>query len=250
VAGGGSIESVEPRSTLFHRSDAFNEKLIAANVTQVIGVVAPDLSINEELIDRWIVAAEEESCRFVLAANKSDKPDYAALLARLVPFAKLGYTVVSLAATQDVAPLLPFLHRQRTVLVGQSGMGKSTILNAIAPGARAKTSEISEALLTGRHTTSQSTLYPLGDDPADGWVVDSPGLKEFGLAHVAPEALADAFVEIRPLLGHCRFRDCRHDREPGCAVREAVRRGEIAPHRVALLHRLVHDSKSARDPAR
>ncbi|MEO8305045.1 MAG: ribosome small subunit-dependent GTPase A, partial [Betaproteobacteria bacterium] len=235
VAGGGSIENVEPRSTLFHRSDAFNEKLIAANVTQVIGVVAPDLSVNEELINRWIVTAEAQACRFVLAANKSDKPDYAALLARLEPFARLGYSVVRMAATLDVVPLLPFLDGQRTVLVGQSGMGKSTILNAIAPGARAKTAEISEALLTGRHTTSQSTLYLLGDDADAGWVVDSPGLKEFGLAHIAPEVLADAFVEIRPLLGHCRFRDCRHDREPGCAIQEAVRRGEIARHRVALL---------------
>jgi ribosome biogenesis GTPase / thiamine phosphate phosphatase len=250
AAGGGSIEEVEPRSTLFYRSDAFNEKLIAANVTQVIGVVAPDLAVDEELVDRWIVGAEAQACRFVLVANKADKADFAALLARVEPFGRLGYAIVPLSAVHDIAPLLPIIRGQRSVLIGQSGMGKSTILNAIAPNAHAKTAEISEALLTGRHTTSQSSLYMLGPDASAGWVVDSPGLKVFGLGHVAPEILADAFVEIRPLLGHCRFRDCHHDREPGCAIQEAARRGDIAPHRVALLHRLVRESKAVRDPDR
>ena len=250
MAGGGSIEAVDPRTTLLYRSDQFQEKLIAANVTQVIGVVAPDLAVDEELVNRWIVGAEAQGCRFVLAANKSDQPDFGSLLARLKPFATLGYALVSLSATRDVAPLLPFLHDHRTVLIGQSGMGKSTILNAVAPHANAKTAEISEALFAGRHTTSQSTLYPLPANIGEGWIVDSPGLKVFGLAHVAPETIADAFVEIRPLLGHCRFRDCRHDREPGCAVREAVERGEVAPHRVALMHRLIRESTAVRDPAR
>ena len=127
-------------------------------------------------------------------------------------------------------------------------MGKSTILNAIAPHAQAKTAEVSEALSAGRHTTSHSTLYPLPVDEGGGWVVDSPGLKMFGLAHVAPEAIAEAFVELRPLLGHCRFRDCRHDREPGCAVRQAVEAGTIAPFRIALLQRLVRESEAMRAP--
>jgi ribosome biogenesis GTPase / thiamine phosphate phosphatase len=248
--GGGVIEEVLPRATLFYRSDAYKQKLIAANVTQVIGVVAPDLGLDEELINRWIIGAEAEGCRLVLAANKSDKPDYAVLLARLAPFAALGYTVVSLSARDDVSPLLPWLQGQRTVLIGQSGMGKSTILNAVSPGSAAKTSEISEALSAGRHTTTHSTLYPLPATLGDGWIVDSPGMKAFGLAHLAPEAVISAFVELRPLIGHCRFRDCRHDREPGCAVREAVARGEIAPHRVALLRALVGASEAARAPGR
>jgi ribosome biogenesis GTPase len=250
VTGGGVIETVLPRSTLFYRSDAFNEKLIAANVTQVIGVVSPDLGVDFELVDRWIIAAEAQGARFALVANKSDKPDFTALLARLEQIAKLGYPIVPMSAKQSVAPIVPLLGRERTVLIGQSGMGKSTILNAIIPEAGAKTAEISEALSTGRHTTSQSTLYPLGEELDDGWIVDSPGLKVFGLAHIAPDALAEAFVEIRPLLGRCRFRDCRHDREPGCAVHEAAARGEIAPHRIALLHRLVRESQAVRNPAR
>ena len=250
AAGGGSIESALPRTTLLYRSDEFREKLIAANVTQVIGVVAPDVAVDEELVNRWVVAAETEHCRFVLVANKADRPGFDALLARLEPIAALGYEVVPMSAQLDVAPLLPFLAGQRTVLIGQSGMGKSTILNAVAPNASAKTAEVSEALFAGRHTTSQSTLYPLPADKGGGWIVDSPGLKVFGLAHVDPEAIEDAFVEIRPLLGRCRFRDCRHDREPGCAVRAAVDAGTVAPFRVALMHRLLAESRAVRDPSR
>ena len=168
MAGGGSIESVLPRTTLLYRSDEFREKLIAANVTQVIGVVAPDITVDEELVNRWIVGAEAQRCRFVLAANKSDQPGFAAFLARLQPFAELGYAVVPVSAQQDLTPLLPLLRGERTVLIGQSGMGKTTILNAVAPHAQAKTATISEALSTGRHTTSQSTLYPLPESNGGG----------------------------------------------------------------------------------
>lgn len=250
VAGGGAIESVAPRTTLFYRSDAFREKLIAANVDQVVGVVAPDLAIDEDLVNRWIVAAEAEGCRFVLVANKSDKEGFDALMTRLAPYAALGCTVLPMAAKRDPAPLLPWLAGRHSVLIGQSGMGKSTILNAVVPAAGAKTAAISEARSTGRHTTTHSTLHALPAALGNGWIVDSPGMKAFGLAHVAPEAIERAFVEIRPLVGHCRFRDCRHDREPGCAVREAVAAGKIAAHRLALLRALVAASEAARAPGR
>ena len=248
VVGGGVIETLAPRTTLFYRSDAFKERLIAANVTQVIGVVAPDLSIDEELVNRWIVAAEAQGCRFVLAANKADQPDFDALLERLEPYARLGYSIVPLSATHDASPLGRWIKSQNTVLIGQSGMGKSTILNALLPDAGAKTAEVSEALSTGRHTTTHSTLYLLSGAADDGWLVDSPGMKVFGLAHIAPEELAHAFVELRPVLGHCRYRDCRHDREPGCAVSAAVESGSIAPFRVALLQRLFRESTASRAP--
>ncbi len=246
VAGGGAIERVAPRTTLFYRSDALREKLIAANVTQIVAVVAPDLTLDEELVNRWAIAAQTQGCRFVLAANKADKPGFDRLLQRLAPFAALGYPVVPLAAKQDASPLRPWVLQQHSVLIGQSGMGKSTILNALAPGAAASTSEISEALAAGRHTTTHSTLYPLGPALADGWLVDSPGMKAFGLAHVAPEAIPEAFVEFRPVLGQCRFRDCRHDREPDCALRALVECGAAAPHRLALLRTLLRDSEAVR----
>jgi ribosome biogenesis GTPase len=250
VAGGGAIESVLPRTSLVYRSDAFREKLIAANVTQIVGVVAPELGLDEELINRWMIAAEAEGCRFVLAANKSDLPDYPALLARLRPYAALGYPVVELAATRDIGPLVPWLRARHTVLVGQSGMGKSTLVNALIPGAGIRVGEVSAALATGRHTTTSTTLYPLPGIGADAWIVDSPGMKAFGLSHLDPANIAEAFVELRPFLGTCRFRDCRHDAEPGCAVQAAVRDGRVAPHRVALMHAMLRDAHAARDPAR
>jgi ribosome biogenesis GTPase len=250
VAGGGAIEAVLPRTNLIYRSDAFKEKLIAANVTLVIGVVAPDLPADFELIDRWSVAAEAEGCAFLLVANKADLPNAQALVERLAPWRALGYTVLPMSAKRDVTPLNALVQGQHSVLVGQSGMGKSTMLNALAPSVAARTAEISVALATGRHTTTETTLHPIPDDPGRGWIVDSPGMKAFGLAHLPPHAIEEAFVEIRPLLGQCRFRDCRHDREPGCAVQAAVDRGEIAPHRVALLHAMVAESEAVRDPAR
>jgi ribosome biogenesis GTPase / thiamine phosphate phosphatase len=250
MAGGGAIESVAPRTSLLYRSDAFREKLIAANVTQIVGVVAPGLGLDEELINRWMIAAESQGCRFVIAANKSDLPEYSTLLARLAPFAALGYAVVELAAVRDAAPVIPWLAGNRSVLVGQSGMGKSTIVNSLIPSAAIRVREVSASLATGRHTTTATTLYPLPALGADTWIVDSPGMKAFGLAHLDPAAIAEAFVELRPLLGHCRFRDCRHDAEPGCVIQAAVDRGLVAPHRIALLHSMIREARAIRDPAR
>jgi len=249
VHGGGVVVAVLPRRNLVYRSDAFKEKLIGANVTLVVGVVAPDLPVDLELVDRWTIAAETESCAFVLAVNKADLPGVDALRARLAPFARLGYPVVPLSATRDVSPLRPHLAGRHAVLVGQSGMGKSTILNAVAPEAAARTGAVSHALETGRHTTTETTLHPIPGDAAGGWIIDSPGMNAFSLAHVDPKALPEAFVELRPFLGACRFRDCRHDREPDCAVRAAVERGAVAPHRLALLLRMQAESQAARRQA-
>jgi ribosome biogenesis GTPase len=250
IAGGGVIDALLPRESLLYRSDGFKDRLIAANVTQIVGVVAPDVGLDEELVHRWTIAAEAADCALVIAANKSDDPASAALLARLAPFAALGYPVIALAARQSIAPLAERLADARTVLIGASGVGKSTILNAAVPGVDARTAEISTALRTGRHTTSHSTLHVLPGGSDEHWIIDSPGIKAFGLAHLAPEAIVDAFVEIRPLAPHCRFRDCRHDREPDCAVLAAVDRGAVAAHRVALLRALVAGSIAAGAPGR
>lgn len=249
VTGGGVIESVAPRANLVYRSDAFRQKLLAANVTQIVGVVAPDLTLDEELIHRWMIAAEALPCRFVLVANKADLPGFDALRTRLAPVGALGYPVVEVSALHDAAPMIPWLTGRHTVLVGQSGMGKSTLINDLVPEAQARTTEVSASLQTGRHTTTSTTLYRLPGLGDDAWIVDSPGMKAFGLAHLEPADIAAAFVELRPLLGRCRFRDCRHDREPGCAVQAAVEDGRIAPHRLLLLHTLLREAEGARDPA-
>jgi ribosome biogenesis GTPase / thiamine phosphate phosphatase len=247
-ASGGAIVSIEPRRSLLYRSDAFKEKLIAANVSQVLGVVSSDVPVDEHLLNRWIIATEAERCRFVLVVNKSDLPGAALFARRFASYAALGYPVIPVSATHDVAPLRQWIAGQHSVVIGQSGMGKSTLINALLPGVAAKIGEISEALRSGRHTTTSTALYRLPD--GSGWLVDSPGMKVFGLAHCSPDAIAHAFVELRDLIPACRFRDCRHDREPGCAVRAAVAEGRVAPQRVTLLQALLREAEMARDPAR
>lgn len=238
--GSGVVVDVLARTSLCYRSDAHREKLIAANVTQIVGIVAPDPPYDDELVNRWTIAAESSECRFLLVANKSDLPGSDALLPRLAPFAALGYPVIRTSALSHARELVPWLAGQRSVLVGQSGMGKSTLINALLPGTAARIGDVSASLQTGRHTTTQTTLYPID---ATSWIVDSPGMQEFGLAHLEPEYIAHAFVELRPLLGHCRFRNCRHDLEPGCAVQHAVAAGDVLPWRLDLLHRLLADSE-------
>lgn len=219
-----------PRSSLLYRSDAYREKLIAANTTQIVLVVATEPGFSDELLSRALVAAEHDRLRAVIVLNKCDLGEQLpAARAQLAPFAALGYPVIELCARQSAAPLLPLLHGQLSVLVGQSGMGKSTLINALIPGAAAATREISTALDSGKHTTTHARLYRLEDDTA---IIDSPGLQEFGLAHLTRGDVENAFVEFRAEVGNCRFRDCRHEAEPDCGVKAAVAAGRIAERRL------------------
>jgi len=236
----GVIESIEERQTLLYRSNEFKQKLIAANVTQIVIVVATEPSFSDELITRCLVAAECQDMKALIVLNKCDlkeRLDFATT--NLAAFEQLGYPVLRLSAHASVDLLRPFLSGHTSVLVGQSGMGKSTLTNALIPGANAPTREISDALDSGKHTTTHATLYRLDDQSR---LIDSPGLQEFGLRHLSSNAIEYGFPELRPLLGKCRFRDCRHDREPDCAVFAAVKSGQISPRRYAVFRALRNEA--------
>jgi ribosome biogenesis GTPase len=240
----GVIEAVAPRRTLLQRAAPHRSKLIAANATQLAVVVAGEPSFSDELVCRALVEAEHAGVRSLIVLNKADlAAPTAAARARLAPICAVGYLLVEISATHDVAPLRRRLQGETTVLLGQSGMGKSTLVNALVPEANAETREISRFLDSGKHTTTHSRLHRLDADTA---VVDCPGLQELGLAHLDATAIELGFPELRALRGDCRFADCRHRQEPGCAVHVALAAGRLHPRRLELFHRIRDAEAGAR----
>lgn len=233
----GVIEGIQPRSSLLYRSNEHKQKLIAANVDQLVVVVATEPAFSDELLTRALLAAESEEIRPLIVLNKCDLSDkLPAARERLKIFAEIGYPILELSALAHAEDLRPSLHGVTSVLVGQSGMGKSTLVNALVPEANAATREISLALDSGKHTTTHATLYHLD---RESHLIDSPGLQEFGLGHLDRQDIEYAFREFRPFLGQCRFRDCQHNREPDCALTAAVNAGKINERRFAVYHRLM-----------
>lgn len=242
--GQGVVEAIDPRCALLYRSDQFRQKLIAANVTQVVIVLAVVPSFYEELLNRCIAAAENQRLSVVIVLNKFDlAAESTQAMERLALYSALGYRVIPLVARRDTSALRPALKGQVSVLVGQSGMGKSTIVNALVPGAGAATSEISAALDSGRHTTTHARLYHLD---ADADLIDSPGMQEFGLHHLAQADIAEAFIEFRPFLGKCRFHNCRHLVEPGCAIAQAAQGRAVDARRLDAYRKLVREIESGK----
>lgn len=232
----GVVEETLPRTSLLYRSNAYRSKMLAANVTQIVIVLATHPSFYEALLNRCLIAAEAAGIRALIVLNKCDLADNTNSMKLLQRYADLGYQVQPLSAKQDVSPLRIWLHGNTSVLVGQSGMGKSTIINALLPDSNIRTREVSEVLDSGKHTTTAAHLYHLG---AHTDLIDSPGLQEFGLNHLSIEQLEHAFIEFRPYLGKCRFNNCRHLQEPDCAIGQAVAADTICRERLTYYQSIV-----------
>jgi ribosome biogenesis GTPase len=242
------IEKIAERSTLLYRSDQYKSKLLAANITRLFIVVATEPSFADDLVSRSLVACEAAGVEAHLILNKVDVTEpLARARERAGLYASLGYPLHEVSARADpagaVATLMPLLEGQSSIFIGQSGMGKSSLINLLVPDADIAVREISEALDTGKHTTTFTRLYRLPGAQGGGQIIDSPGFQEFGLYHLTEGMLERAFVEFKPYLGGCKYYNCRHLAEPQCAVLGAVEDGKIAKIRHELYAQLLHESE-------
>jgi len=242
----GAIDAVLPRANLLYRSDEMRSKQFAANVDQLLIVVAVEPTFSDDLTGRALAGAWSAGIAPLIVLNKIDLADgLAGARERLAPLRALDVPVIELSAHEaDTvrAQLAPHLAGRTSLLLGQSGMGKSTLLNALVPEARAATREYSAALDMGRHTTTSTRLYHLPSPGGD--LIDSPGFQAFGLQHLSREDIVRGFPEFLPHIEHCRFYNCSHRHEPGCGVVAALQAGSIDAGRYALYRRILEENEA------
>ncbi|ANN80338.1 ribosome small subunit-dependent GTPase A [Bordetella flabilis] len=242
----GAIERILPRSNLLYRSDDMRAKQFAANVDRLFIVVATEPTFSDDLVGRALAGAWSVGITPFIVLNKIDIPQgLEHARARLAPLARLGVPVLEVSAVDTASArraLFPHMAGHVSLLLGQSGMGKSTLLNALVPDANAATREHSTALDMGRHTTTSTHLYHL---PEGGDLIDSPGFQAFGLQHLTRDEIARGFPEFTAPAEHCRFYNCTHQHEPGCGVLAALAAGTIDRARHALYLRILEENAAA-----
>jgi len=244
----GVVVAMEDRRSVLLRPDNYNKlKPVAANIDHIIIVIAPEPQSFPNLIDRYLVAAHASGIEPVILLNKVDQihdMDQFMEQQQLAVYPQLGYRWLTASTKQQngLATLKTFLQNKTSVFVGQSGVGKSSLINALLPDACAAIGALSE-IGKGNHTTSTARLFHFADDGSSsvtGNIIDSPGIREFGLWHIAAADLLNHFIEFQPYLGRCKFRDCSHHNEPLCGIREAIAAGYITQQRFDSYWQIKH----------
>lgn len=246
----GTIEKVEARDNLFYRQDEMRTKSFAANLDQVLILMAAEPEFSENQLTRALIAAEAAGIRPIIALNKSDLTEpFGRAWTKLAPYRAMGYQMLSLAikpkAADDntqtpVQSLMPLMQGQKTLVLGPSGAGKSSLTNLLIPHAHVLTAEISQALNSGKHTTTSTTLYWIDADRTTA-LIDSPGFQEFGLHHIEPMHLAAYMPDIKAHAQNCKFYNCTHLHEPGCGVINELKRSDEPSSISASRYRLYGD---------
>ena len=230
----GVVIAQHPRHSELCRPDNRGKlRPVAANIDRIIIIIAPFPEPHANLIDRYLVASEHQSIQPAIVLNKADLIDdtnYDQLTGLLDCYISLGYDcfLVSAQSGEGMEKLEDYLEDLTSVFVGQSGVGKSSLLNTLSPDIDTAVGALSISKAKGTHTTTNSQLFHL---PNGGDVIDSPGIREFGLWHLDPATIAEGFIEFRPFIGQCKFRDCQHQQEPSCAFNQAVMDGKISKSR-------------------
>ena len=231
------------RSSLLQRPNNFGElKPVAANIDKIIIVIASEPQAHANLIDRYLVAAENSQLTPLILLNKFDllkgekQVELESLLNR---YSSINYETlkVSSKSGKGINQLQSYLEGLTSIFVGQSGVGKSALINALLPGVNTLEGSLSKAKDKGKHTTTSARLFHF---PAGGDLIDSPGIREFGMWHMSPEEVLNGFIEFHQFIGHCKFRDCQHKHEPGCALKTAVADGKILPQRMQSYQQILH----------
>lgn len=237
------IVELIPRNNLIYRSEKNRSKIIASNISLILIVIAVKPNFNINFLNSCLICAESQNIKPIIIINKTDLHDTIMFKEQIINLyqEQLDYKIISLSAINDCKELNPILANNSSLLIGQSGVGKSTIINKIIPSANTKIGEISKSERSGKHTTTNATLYHIDNNSQ---IIDCPGLQEFGLYHLEINDLIEYFPELREYRGKCRFRNCRHLNELGCIIIEAEKNGTIDQNRLDYLQNLTAKLKT------